>query len=107
EKTAVLEPRDVDEQLEVMLPGEVEQPARRRMIDAGDIRPQLTNQIEISAGSFWRGKMFLVLTGGKWSVSDSFDVNLLFAEAKELSVHADATIANFASHAISSIRPMG
>ncbi len=89
EEAAVFVPRDVDEQAEALLDGEVEEPAGGQAVDAEEVGAEFGKLTEIVGGLLRGRKPFLPGIGSEGAVGDTFEEELLIADAKEFAVRAD------------------
>src|SRR5439155_1755129 len=94
EKAAVFVPGNVDEEVQIVLGGGVEQPARRSVIEAKRIGAQILDLREVSAGLRRRRKIMPVGICRKWAVSQAFGKPFRSAEAEEFAIGADAVAAD-------------
>ena len=74
EETDVLGPRQADEHPEIVLVGEVEQPARRHGEAAQRVGAHLAHEGEVSADERLGRKLVAVLAGGERTIGDGAQV---------------------------------
>jgi hypothetical protein len=100
EKNKVLVPRNVYEQEQVVLGGEIKKPPGRDVIDAEKICAKLLDERKVGDCLFKGGKRLSIFARSKWTIRDTFEIELLGAAAKELPIHNDTrTIGEQISHA--------
>jgi hypothetical protein len=83
-KTNVLVPGNVDEQLQSMAVGHIQQPARRHIIDAQQIGPQTPEKLEIGGGLGAAGERLAFGVWGERPISDALGIKLRLVNAEEL-----------------------
>lgn len=84
----MLIPADIDQQLEIILRSQVQEPARWNVIHAQQISPQLADQREIARRLFMRWEWVALDIWGKWPVRHTLEVELLLAEAEKFAANA-------------------
>ena len=90
EKTEVLVPRNVHEKFEIVLLRKVENPFRRDVIDADDIRAKFADEREILRGLI-NGRPWLTgRIGREGAVGNALHEELGLAQPEEFAIHADA-----------------
>jgi hypothetical protein len=89
QKAEMLVPWDIDEELEVDLVSQVEEPFWGRVIDAQEVRTELlADNLEVAAGPFSRGKGESSGIRRERSIGHTLNVELTLADPDELAVHA-------------------
>ena len=83
-------PGNIHQHFEFVLGRQVQEPARRHVVNAQEIGAQLQDLQKVPRGLLPRRKHFLLLVRREWSVSQTLGVEFLPAAAKESSVHVDA-----------------
>src|SRR5690349_16091736 len=73
-----------------MLCRQIEKPTRGDVVNANQVRTQLTNQREIFCGLIRSGERFASSIAGEWPVCDTFEIKLLGAATKKFPVHGHA-----------------
>ena len=90
EEDEVFIPRDVNQDEQIVLRGEIEKPARRDVIDAEKICAEFLDEREIGSGLFEGSEGLSVFSGSKWAIGDALEIKFLSAATKKFSVHGDA-----------------
>ena len=100
EKNEMLVPRNINQQEQIALGGEIEKPAWRDVVDAEQVRAEFLDEREIGSGLFEGSEGLTISSGSERAVGDAFEKKLLGASSKEFSVHSDSrTIGKQISHA--------
>ena len=87
QKAKVLVPWNVNEQQQIVLRGEVEEPARRHMINAEQVRARLAHERKIARRLLRRGERFALRVGRERPVREAFDAEFFCAAPEEFAVH--------------------
>ena len=88
EKTELFVPGNIDEQLELVLRRQIQEPLGGHVVDADNVGPQLANLGEIGGRLFRRREVLARGIGREWPVSNPLDVEFLFAKPEKLAIHA-------------------
>jgi len=83
----VLAPRDIDEDLKLILRREIKEPPGRHVINAQHVCSQIAHLDEITLRLFPRAEGFAGCVGFERALRYAFDVELLNAETKEFAIH--------------------
>ena len=90
EKAKVIVPRNIHEDLEFVLRGEIQEPLGGDMINTNEISAQLADLPKITRRLFRRGIGLTRLVRRQGAVRDSFHIKFLLTEPEKFSVHAHA-----------------
>ena len=83
-------PRDVEQEAQVVLVGQVEEPPRRNVVDPQQVGPERADPLEISKGGFRGGEGDAVRPWRERTVGHPLGMELPPVETEEFPVHGDA-----------------
>ena len=90
QETEMLVPGNVNEHLQLVLAGQVEKPLGRDVVNPDEVGPQFADLGKVPASLLRRGKRLAGRIRREGAVSHALGIEFLFAETKELAVHAYA-----------------
>ena len=85
-------PRDIDQHPKLVFESEVQEPLGRHVINADHVGVHRADLRKVARGLLLRGKGLASRIGSKRTIRNALDMELLFAEAKELAFHVCAQL---------------